>query len=708
MRSTALLLAILGGSAAFAFACGGSGDANPTGASSSGSSGDNNNPTPFNPADQTDGGESGGQPENIESMRIDPENATLDVTSGVVATKAFKVLAKIKEKPGQEIDITARSRFYVPTGYLIGTFPADGGPLFSTRLPTAANPEPARGGLVTVQAQAANSDKTITTVTTTLTVRLSATGSFAAGSPEATPAIPANPTSFFTGAPDAAHAPVIHYPNDGVIVPPNLKRLEIHFKKGNAADTLFEVTFSSALGSVVLYTRCTDTPTDFAANALEAGACALRLDEAMYGALAETNRGLGPVDLKVRGTNEAGVFGESAIQKIEFAENRVDGGVYYWTASNPPRIMRFDFGSGTGVPEPYLVPGQGGLGNECVGCHSLSRDGTKLFAGVGNSSKGNLVFIQDVKAKTLVVNGADAAPANTNRVLLGSFDPTASLFVAAAPVNDAAAETKLMFHDATTGLRSFNLDAGFVASHPDWSPDGKSIAVTRIGGSNQTSIEFHGGGIDVLKNDGATWTSATTLTDVQVVPPVANKNRYNPTFMPNSSILLYTEASCDTGAPCNGYSDPSAKTWAVTPTAAATQVLLANAAKPGKNDGVATNLMDTFARATPFETVHRGGKLLWFTVSSQRRAGLRKFFPNPSVVGDPATQQTLWMFAVDPAKVLAGQDGSATGFFLPFQDMTTSNHMAQWTQKIVSDNPPPPPPPAPPPPPPPPPPPTTK
>ena len=59
------------------------------------------------------------------------------------------------------------------------------------------------------------------------------------------------------------------------------------------------------------------------------------------------------------------------------------------------------------------------------------------------------------------------------------------------------------------------------------------------------------------------------------------------------------------------------------------------------------------------------------------------------------------MFAVDPAKILAGQDGSYTAFFLPFQDPTTSNHIAQWTQKIIGANPAPPapspPPPAPPP-----------
>jgi hypothetical protein len=88
--------------------------------------------------------------------------------------------------------------------------------------------------------------------------------------------------------------------------------------------------------------------------------------------------------------------------------------------------------------------------------------------------------------------------------------------------------------------------------------------------------------------------------------------------------------------------------------------------------------------------VQGAGKLFWFTVASLRQPGLRR-------KDWQGAQQQLWMFAVDPAKVLAGQDGSYKSFFLPFQDAKTSNHIAQWTQQIASTNPPPPPP-APPPP----------
>jgi len=167
------------------------------------------------------------------------------------------------------------------------------------------------------------------------------------------------------------------------------------------------------------------------------------------------------------------------------------------------------------------------------------------------------------------------------------------------------------------------------------------------------------------------------------------------------------ESSVISGRFCDGYSDPGSKTWAVAPEAGKAPVFLANAARPGVADALyppsqpgvgLSDLMDTFPKPAPFQSQHRGRKLTWFTVSSQRRAGLRLVFPNPSETGEPETQSLLWMFALDAERTLGGEDGSRSGFFLPFQDLRTSNHMAQWTKRLVSDEAPPPPRPVPPPP----------
>ena len=246
---------------------------------------------------------------------------------------------------------------------------------------------------------------------------------------------------------------------------------------------------------------------------------------------------------------------------------------------------------------------------------------------------------------------------------------------------------------------------GFTVSYPDWSPDGQTIAVTHIYGQNSSTIQFQEGGISVIRQTATGWNQA----EVVVVPHTVGKNRYTPNFVPDSSFLLYSEATrqaSDWDGLVDSYSDPSATVWAVQPNAQATPVLLARAnatsvadkltLADGRSALVAQRissgmLMNTFPRSAPFEAKQNGHKLFWFTVASQRRPGVRLYTAKTSVVGDAPTQVLLWMFALDADQVLAGQDGSYPGFFLPFQDLTTSNHMAYWTQKYVSDNPPPPP-----------------
>jgi hypothetical protein len=41
------------------------------------------------------------------------------------------------------------------------------------------------------------------------------------------------------------------------------------------------------------------------------------------------------------------------------------------------------------------------------------------------------------------------------------------------------------------------------------------------------------------------------------------------------------------------------------------------------------------------------------------------------------------MVGFDPSALANGQDPSFAPFCLPFQDITTSNHIAQWTQEVV-------------------------
>jgi hypothetical protein len=642
-------------------------------------------------------------PQNIESMRIDPADLTLQVARGKSATVTFKALATLQGS-STEIDITDRTVFYVPDNYLVGSFPADGTSVFTTRLPTSSADPPQRGGKVTIQAQAANNDLPITTVTTTLTVTIIDSGRAADGSPAATPALPSDPGSEFTDGNNPTLAPTLVYPNDGVMLPPNMRNLEVHFQPASKADALYEISLLSPFSEYRFYTRCYADPLKYLK-----GSCVFEMDPDTVDVIAESNRGVDPLTLTVRGTDEKGNVGSSASASVQFAGDRVDGAIYYWTTSNNTSIMRFDFAS-----QSALAPVLQTTDNywRCVGCHALSHDGSRMVASAGTSGEGYLIYLNDLsKPKTaadwLTVNGNSYGVAAQNKVLTASFNPDGSQFVADAPVGDSTVGvTKLAFHDGVTGVRQSLLDVTFPVSFPDWSPDGKTIAVTHIYGQNSSTIEFQEGGISVIRQSDTGWKPAEEV----VVPHTVGKNRYTPNFLPDSSLLLYGESTRQTSdwdGLVNAYSDPSATVWAVQPKANATPVLLARANATGVADKLTLTdgrdptvvtrissglLMNTFPKAAPFEAKQNGHKLFWFTSASQRRAGLRLFKPNPSVVGDTPTQLLLWMFALDADQVLAGKDGSYPGFFLPFQDMTTSNHMAAWTQKYVSPNPPPQPP----------------
>jgi hypothetical protein len=310
-----------------------------------------------------------------------------------------------------------------------------------------------------------------------------------------------------------------------------------------------------------------------------------------------------------------------------------------------------------------------------------------MAASLDSSFNAKTIYIADVQSRQLTFNGA-LAP-QENRILLASFAPDGSEFVALAPAGDTTvmnASRKLFFHDGETGIRRSSVDLPFQVGHPAWSPDGATIAMTQIPNGYTTLLELHGGGIAAMRKNATGW-------DVpfSVVAAASGRNRYNPDFVPDSSLLLFSESADDGTQQGDAYSDPSAQTFATSVSPDAIPVALGNANRGGVADGSATELMNTFPRSTPFEALQGGKKLFWFTASSQRRAGLRRrYLPaRNSPVGDAPTQVLLWMFALDPQRVQAGEDGSYPGFFLPFQDLQTSNHMAQWTERLVTDNPPP-------------------
>jgi Tol biopolymer transport system component len=195
---------------------------------------------------------------------------------------------------------------------------------------------------------------------------------------------------------------------------------------------------------------------------------------------------------------------------------------------------------------------------------------------------------------------------------------------------------------------------------PDWSPDGTHMVyanpaspsifpVPGVSSASLTTLHFNGTGWD---------------TPVTVVP-FAGQNNYYPAYSPDGSWIVFNRSPSNAESFSNAAPDPDAGTvpdgelWVVA-SGGGTAVRLSRASSPGAL---------SWPKWAPVQQDYYGGKLMWLTFSSARAYGLR-------LAAGAETQ--LWMMAFDPAKAAQGQDPSFPAFWLPFQSLTTGNHIAQW------------------------------
>lgn len=618
----------------------------------------------------------------IGTLRIDPPSALVEATAAQPGMQDFRVLASFPGETG-ELDVTDRAVFYVSENHEIGEFPGN-------RNTFVSNPTELLGGSATVTARALSGDGEIFEASGRVTVNVRARLPDPRDDGSARYRVPDNVDALLS--PDIAPTgtpPVIVYPNDGTLMPPNLSRFSVHFQTGG--HDLFLLSFHSTYVDVSYALRCGD-PVD--------GGCIIELDEAGFRRLAESSRGGAPVELRLAGVTEAtGALGQSESVFVQFAETDVTGGLYYWSTTNPVSIQRVQFGAQAAQPEPFLQDGRDT--NGCPGCHAISPDGQRVVASLLGQFEGYQVLVNDLQEAItsgtfLDRDGSQPADRLDDALQFASFRFDGTEFVSIfGDTNDLLARNTLWFNDGTTGQRipGREIRLPFEPSHPDWSSDGMTILMTQVG-IHQTSQRPLNCGIAMVRNMGGTWGAPES------VIPVVNgdgKSYYNPDFAPDDTFFTFSESICPGGNElsdqCDADADPTAKTWVATPVAGATPLLLARAAAPGIMDNGVTELSDTFARFSPFETTYLGTEQLvdgmpaprrayWVTIGTTRRIGL---------LNSQRTRQ-LWMFAIDPDAVLAGEDGSFAAFHLPFQDMGTENHIGQWTREIVTDTPPPEPP----------------
>src|SRR5262249_39483688 len=242
---------------------------------------------------------------------VEPADQTLIIDGTTPATASYRATGVFSDQHRE--DITARVAFHLADVGL-GTF---NGAALATQTE--------RGGKTLVLADAGAISGS-TGLTLVLRKRASDPGSSG---------LPPDPGSRFQGSVDAGRAVELVYPNDGVVVPPNLGKLEFHFRTP-PANSLFELAFANAITDVKIYLRCTPL----------GGGCFYLPETRVWRWIAETNRGGSPLAVSLRGTDDAGsATGVSNGLTMAFTKDDVQGGIYYWTTSGTSAIMRFDFAS---------------------------------------------------------------------------------------------------------------------------------------------------------------------------------------------------------------------------------------------------------------------------------------------------------------------------------------------------------------------------
>jgi hypothetical protein len=474
-----------------------------------------------------------------------------------------------------------------------------------------------------------------------------------------------DPGSKFTGAPMASRAPDLVYPNDGVLLPPNVDNIEVHFLPGQG-NTVFELTFESPRADVKVYLGCTQ-PTN--------GGCIYQPPPAVWRSVANTNRGGDPVKISLKGADAMGMsMGASTPINVSFSQDEVRGGLYYWSTTLRS-IMRFDFAKAQQQATKFVDGAPTGNAGTCIGCHALSRDGKRMVIEIEGAFDGRIAIL-DVASKMNIVPFPAMA-----KSFFSSWAPDNLRFVG---VDDRGSDFNLRIIDSMTGMVTQSIpNTGTedrAANHPDWSADGNTIvyaAVQRKGPAGRSLQWATNGGIRMVQLSNAAWSAP-----IEIAPVVNGKHRYYPAIAPSSDYVVFNESTCPQGSTegfdCDSDADPDAALIAAKLTANAVLVPLAAANRPGKRDNNQTRLTNSYPKWSPFNfrrTAETSSKLQWLTFSSKRAYGLR-------VRSD---LMWLWMVGVDPSKLENGEDPSYSAFCLPFQDFSTSNHIAQWTEEVPPD-----------------------
>jgi hypothetical protein len=546
----------------------------------------------------------------------------------------------------------------------------------------------------------------------------------------------ANPAGIDTtkldGTPGSG-APTIAYPLDGALFPYHFGDLAFQMVPSATGQSLARVHFAGEAIDLNVYAPCSPIA------AAVSGACSVALptdiEDDLVGAsaaptLTETVRLAG---------SDGSSLAQSAPIDARWSSSTLPGTIYYW--STPPHgntgaseIIRMNLSMPGTPPEVYYTnldavsyanPLSGGWA--CVGCHAISRDGSKLgFTLAGSSVNsngdgyGSLFALLDVKTKT---------PTATR-----ISEPGGQLLNAGfASITTFSEDGSFMVQELQGRLYVRTADATLASQGPLFPSMTESVtqpSLSQMGDRlvftswvPMLSIPHAYDSKDLNGNEtpnAQIWTATVSGTSFGMpsllVPRVSGATEYYPAVSDDSAYVVFNESSCSGPSTnsmdgyglsaCDSYDDPSARLRMVS-AGGGTPVELDRAS--GRTSGwpMSNTWTNSWPRFAPSHGTFQRKTLYWIAFSSRRAYG-------STLAGSAngSTPPQIWFaaVAVDPSGHLSG-DPSFSPVWLPRQNSATpevlpdggtsqtlggdgtptGNHIPQWVVTYVTYVPPAPP-----------------
>jgi len=506
---------------------------------------------------------------------------------------------------------------------------------------------------------------------------------------------PEAPT-WFAGATETADpdtAPVVSYPLDGAVHPINFGDITVQWRR-QRADRVFRLSLVRASG--------VGGPYDFFVPCSTAS-CRAKLPPAAWLTIAFANADAS-LSLTVTGLDDSHAqASRSAPVVVRFSPAPLTGGLYYWSASScvgSATLERVPFGAHGATPVSSLSRADSG----CRGCHSISPDGARLAfvtaprgSGPAGELEGRAGLVDTLRERELLPAPLPAAP-------------VAARFLATSP--DArrvlvAEDARVSLLDARTGalVRSFATEglagAGFILTHPAWSPRGNAVAFARVrvpkGAASLATNAVHFQDSDIVTSSYDPVADTLQPPVVQVARDPADPElsfHFSPSYSPDGSWLVF--ASTSGGE--DGYASPHARLRMVAAdrpgqTCPSPSCYELQAASQGHDKAA------TWPRVAPFSQL--GGQVFYVMFSAKRDYGDVVLHPEGAgpACGQGATAggasatpsffarhlSQIWMSAIDLRRLAAdpSADPSTAPVWLPFQDPAASHHLPEWTESLA-------------------------